>query len=136
MADISSLIGIPWKDCGRDRSGVDCWGLVRLAYIELFDLQLPKYDGVDPEDNKLVSSLIQAGKVEWCKIYDPKFGDLLLFFVEIVDWPTHCAMAINSIKMLNIRRGQPSGIDYYDDSVRGQIWKMRLTDTYRHERLM
>lgn len=36
-----SLIGIPWKLGGRDRSGVDCLGLVILAERELFGVRIP-----------------------------------------------------------------------------------------------
>lgn len=36
--------GLPWKNGGRDRAGLDCWGLVRLVAAERFGATLPAYD--------------------------------------------------------------------------------------------
>ncbi|NMW23861.1 C40 family peptidase, partial [Rhodanobacter denitrificans] len=36
-------VGIPYRTHGRDRAGVDCWGLVRLVMAEVFGAELPDY---------------------------------------------------------------------------------------------
>ena len=103
-----------------------------MAYLDLFDIHLPKYDGTDPDDNKLVASLMEIGKSDWFEVDHPQFGDALLFFIDIPKLPTHCAMALDTIHMLHIRKDQPSCVEFYDDSMRGRIWKHRLTGIYRH----
>lgn len=37
-------VGLPWKNGGRERTGLDCWGLVRLVAAERFGATLPAYD--------------------------------------------------------------------------------------------
>jgi len=41
--NLNAYIGIPYKDHGRDRAGLDCWGLVDLVYRELLAVELPDY---------------------------------------------------------------------------------------------
>ena len=36
-------VGIPFVDLGRDRSGIDCYGLIRLLYSERLSVEMPDY---------------------------------------------------------------------------------------------
>jgi len=41
MTNLGAFVGIPYLAGGRDREGLDCYGLVRLALLELFYVELP-----------------------------------------------------------------------------------------------
>ena len=42
----NDYIGIPYADHGRDRSGLNCWGLVHLIGRERLGMKLPELEGV------------------------------------------------------------------------------------------
>lgn len=44
-ARAGTYVGIPYADHRSDRSGCDCWGLVRLVYRERAGVVLPAYAG-------------------------------------------------------------------------------------------
>lgn len=124
MQDLRPLIGVPWGE-------VDCWGLLRRAYRDLFSIDLPSYDGADPGDCREVARLIEAGRGDWFHVKQPEFGDALLFRQELT-LPTHVAMAVDAGRMLHVRRGQHSTLDWWDDSWRGRVWRPRFAGAWRH----
>jgi cell wall-associated NlpC family hydrolase len=63
-------IGIPFRLNGRDRSGLDCWGLVQLVYREQLCIQLPDpwvgwVDGLNKDDLRRIAAAIDQESVRW-----------------------------------------------------------------------
>ena len=40
---LSRFIGIPFKVGGEDFEGCDCWGLVKLYFKQVLDIDIPDY---------------------------------------------------------------------------------------------
>lgn len=70
---VEDYIGLPWLPRGRDRSGVDCWGLVRLVYAERLGILLPSHDTVAPSEPLAVMRTIrrESAGMEWQEIAAP-----------------------------------------------------------------
>ena len=43
MINTTKYVGIPWKHLGRNKNGIDCYGLAMLVYKEELNIKLPDY---------------------------------------------------------------------------------------------
>lgn len=99
---INDYIGIPFKVHGRDKSGLDCYGLVRLFYQNELGVILP--DTLDYIDN--INSYNAARKTvqdtgKFVKIENPEFGAIGLF--RFMGMPTHVGVYIPNGKLLHVK---------------------------------
>ena len=57
----AQYIGLPFVEGGRDRSGLDCYGLLRLVINERYAGSVPEYEGIAwraGDDKNLLASLM------------------------------------------------------------------------------
>lgn len=66
---ILDLVGVPFKDGGRDINGLDCWGLVREIY-KRFGYDFPVYE-ISCYDNINVTQEMERNREFWIKNYPP-----------------------------------------------------------------
>lgn len=68
-------IGLPYCPGGRDKNGVDCWGLLKLIYQDEWNMSLPELPGLPQEDLLKISREILAQiKVGWTEVSKPRDG--------------------------------------------------------------
>lgn len=120
-------IGLPYRENGRDESGLDCWGLARVFYKQEMGIELPSYSELytGSYDSK-VTEAINYYKDNWTRVESPQSGDLCLF--RIMGEPSHVGIYIGSNKFLHSRDGKDSVIDSLDSS----MWFKRLEGFYRY----
>lgn len=118
---VRSYIGIEFKDKGRDRRGVDCWGLVCLAYAEQFGILLPRMDDlyVSTARGGDFSQLDQAvqhhrsGDGSWKPLHysEPSVGDIALFVHPSGDRPPHVGLVVSQTQMVHAIAGSESCLE-------------------------
>ena len=130
---IDDYIGLPFKSLGRDRAGVDCWGLVYLVNREKFGHQLPTYseDYANSHDFEEVGALIRGEVVtQWKPIEtgSEQLGDSILFRCN--GQPSHIGIVLSrdEQKFLHARDGTYSSVERYDSI----HWRNRVMGFYRY----
>lgn len=113
MAWADAYVGMPYKVMGREPSGVDCWGLVRMVLRDECELLLPSYDADDPD-----GATISFHARNWPVVIDPKEFDVAILFrpVRIGNlWenkPNHIGIFADEKNILHINEGSQSIVQH------------------------
>jgi len=127
---VGHYIGLPFKGHGRDRKGVDCWGLVRLVMAEQFGISLPsyatQYESTAREDQ--LAPLIEEERKWWIPLEagEERLGDVVV--LRMRGQPIHVGLVIEAGRMLHAEAGIGSVLDSYKSA----RWSLRVTGFYRY----
>ena len=127
----AAYVGLPFLDQGRNREGVDCFGLVRLVLAEQFSVELPSYTEryASATERDEVAALLLVGVDEsgWYPVSAMRAGDGLV--LRIRDQPWHVGLVLDAEHFLHILDdGGLSRIERIDH------WVPRILGVYRHRR--
>lgn len=133
-----SYIGIPYKHLGRDRRGIDCYGLVVLLYreklgVELYDPDIDYTQGKDACNYLLAfegpnSYIIEDIYKLWKPVTDLEKYDVLLFNTcSDTPGPTHSGVYIGEGKFIHCTRHFPVTIH------RMALWSEKFHSAYRYK---
>lgn len=120
-------VGIPFLDKGRDRAGIDCWGLAKLIYQEELSIILPTFDGYsDGSDPSQIEPLTTMGLADlWEEVDNPREFDGIV--IRLAGHPVHIGVMINPGEFIHSLKGRDVAID----RVENMIWKKRIHGIYR-----
>lgn len=110
---IDAYVGLPFVDLGRDRQGVDCWGLVRLVLAERFRVEAPAWDGRYPDCDMRSMRRMEAHVKGVLPLFErieaPVAGDLVL--VKVGGLPVHVGIVVAPGWMLHAEFGIDSACE-------------------------
>lgn len=126
----AKYIGIPYVDKGRVITGLDCWGLFRLPFLDELGIELESFtdDYETANDTTIVRSLIDGNiDTQWKKhpITEAQCWDGLLINMGK---SYHVALIAVPGIMLHIQKGSGSCLERYDCTK----WRHRIVGLYRH----
>jgi len=127
----NQYIGLKFKNRGRTKEGVDCWGLVRLIYKEQFNIELPSYDDEYKSSHNIreTQEAINEHAKEWIPITKELVSPGDVVVLRLSGYPTHVGMVIEKNKMLHIIDGTDAVIENYT----GRLWEHRIVGFFRHK---
>ncbi len=129
---LADYMAIPWASGGRDASGCDCWGWVRLVAQGEFGAALPAYaDGyLDAMDREEVGRLANGERGCWQEVAagGERPGDLVL--LRICGQPCHVGIVVDRLRMAHNMKSTGPVIERYDRPK----WARRVDGFFRPAR--
>ena len=125
---VSEYVGIPFADHGRDRSGCDCWGLVRLVLGNHYGVEVPSYAETYPDANKPSASeaVDTLRQIDFIPLSYPEPGAIVVLRVKGLPW--HVGVMVNDHYFLHIMRG----INAVCERIDGLTWANKVMGFYRY----
>lgn len=126
--DLNEYVGLPYVRGGRDRSGIDCWGLVRLVHAEQYGNELPSFaDAYDlATERDRLAELIAQQKEAWHPVAEPRAGDVIVLRIEGAE--SHLGLVVEPGRMLHALSGAGSVIEPYASAK----WAHRISGFFRY----
>lgn len=128
---VADYVGIPYKALGREKDGLDCWGLLYVVQKEVFGLDIGEYGGVGFEkgcDRKALSEFMDRHRCEWERVAPGKerVGDGIL--LRAMGAPIHVGIVVAPGWMLHCEQNVEACIEQYT----GVRWGRRVEGIYRY----
>lgn len=125
--NFEKYIGIPYADKGRDVTGIDCWGLVRLVYKDELNIDLPSFVAeYTSEDDERIEELFAQYKEGWESVDKPNVGDVVVF--RMLGYESHIGVVVNDKQFLHVRENQDSVIESLDNPK----WVKRIVGFFKY----
>ena len=137
---VNQYVGLPFRELGRDKNGVDCWGLVAIVLHEQFGIDVPSYDDEyeTTTDCGKIGEVIEREAGSWWLVPmdEAQPGDVIVmrvlpFGADKKIYATHVGVVIERDWMLHVERGIDAVIDRYTRP----RWGRRVVGIYRHDSL-
>lgn len=133
MQELEKYIGIPFRDHGCGYDGCDCYGLVRLVYRDLFNVELPHIGDTYSdafargEVSQTVADAVNNGwAVDVTDLLPPQPLDVLVFRRGGFDY--HVGLYVRDTTMLHVMSGADSCLDRFTAT----RWNRQLARRLRH----
>lgn len=123
-------LGLPWREKGRDRQGVDCWGLCRLAFAEKRGVLLPSYhnDYSNVLDRPAIQRAIDAEiEAKFAPVAEPDVLPWDFILMREGFRPVHVGLVVEHGRMLHIEADSTSRVQRWTDAE----FRLRVVGFYR-----
>ena len=128
----AKYVGMKFLECGRDASGVDCWGLVCLVLRAERGIELPDYLDVYKSialERSQIATEIMRPRQEWQRVATQDAQPFDVLVVRMHGLPMHVGVVVEPGRFLHILKG---GVDSTVERYDSIVWRNRIEGVYRH----
>lgn len=119
-------LGIPWSREDQGASGTHCWGLVRLVYAEVLDIELDDFGAARTRVENAAIVADRRRRWPWREVAQPLAFDVVVFRRGRID--DHIGVMVGPRLMLHVDIGGEAIVD----DVHAPEWRCRLSAFHRH----
>ena len=84
---------------GKSYEQLDCWGIVKDFYKNIYDIDLPEFYTERPQNTKIVHEMITNERPLFNQVKTPKIGNVVL--MKVLGVPVHLGIYIGESKILH-----------------------------------
>ena len=131
----TSYLTIPYRERGRSRTGVDCYGLVRLVFQERRGIELPSYDETAPTPRDVMEIqrlLAGAPALGWIEVLREEAQEYDGIVFTIAGQPTHFGLVLEPPHFLHAIKDTKAS--YGKVAIRrwdSMMWRQRVAGVVR-----
>lgn len=125
--NFEKYIGIPFLEKGRDATGLDCWGLVRLIYKQEYNINLPSFaTDYTLSDDERIGELFAQYKEGWEVLDNPQPGSAVIF--RMFGTESHIGVVVDNSRFIHVREGRDTVIE----SLESGKWAKRIVGFFQY----
>lgn len=128
MSWFNNYVGIPYEHLGRSSNGADCYGLVRLALLENFQIQIPELTTESAPTERALRKELLALRRNWVKVEDTQEGDAIIF--RIAGGANHVGIVIGVDSLFLHTEPRKNAVI---ESWKSPYWKHLVDSVWRHK---
>lgn len=101
---VNRALDVPFEEKGRSYDGWDCWGLIYVAYRDIYNIDLPLYTGEYQSTRRReeLQNLISMEKTTTWELHDPhEPGDVAV--VKMMGRACHTGLMLSDWNMLHVQ---------------------------------
>lgn len=123
-------VGLPFVDGGRDRRGVDCWGLVKIVYADCLGIELPTYGEISARELRRIAGTVGDAQTTetWRQVIDPQPFDVAVMRAGASAIAAHVGVMVDARRVLHVERASSACIEDIDTP----MMRHRVTGYWRH----
>jgi cell wall-associated NlpC family hydrolase len=129
-------VGLPWRFAGRDRGGIDCWGLLWLIYRDVLGIEVASYamETMDAPEREQIAALLTNDRQfsPWSPVEPGREREFDMAVFRRGGIESHIGIVTEPGRMLHILHGGEVVCERFDQG----RWKPKLIALHRHVSLI